>query len=173
MEDDRSHAGTEVGTASFQPTSAYDAKLVYVVTTPAALAATVTKSIQRQTLTRITLGGDRTSAPSPVRIRAATAAPTTPVTAISSTLQVDQTTDGTVTFTFAYQGLDLHAFGRADAIRQAIAIPTTAYVCSDGLKTNASMTEIKATAQGIEGRFSSPTVGGGCREDATFSAVLH
>ena len=34
------------------------------------------------------------------------------------------------------------------------------------------MTEIKATAQGVEGRFSAPSVGGNCREDAQFSGVL-
>jgi len=50
-------ATTQVGTASFQPTSAYTAKLIYTVTTPAALAATVTKLIQRQSLTTIALGG--------------------------------------------------------------------------------------------------------------------
>jgi hypothetical protein len=38
--------------------------------------------------------------------------------------------------------------------------------------TSAAMTEIKATAQGVEGRFSAPSVGGNCREDAQFSGVL-
>src|ERR1700693_2142091 len=41
------------GTASFQPTGAYTAKLVYTVNG----VATVTKAIQRQTLTAITIGG--------------------------------------------------------------------------------------------------------------------
>ena len=45
---------TEVGTASFQPTSPYTARLIYVVT---AGSVTVTKLIQRQNLTQITIGG--------------------------------------------------------------------------------------------------------------------
>ena len=40
----------------------------------------------------------------------------------------------------------------------------------DGTNTTSSMSEIKLTSQGIEGRFTSPSVNG-CREDATFSAV--
>jgi hypothetical protein len=35
------------------------------------------------------------------------------------------------------------------------------------------MSEIKATSLGIEGRFVAPSSVDGCREDATFSAVLH
>jgi hypothetical protein len=163
---------TEVGTASFQPTSAYTAKLIYVVTTPPALAATVTKLIQRQTLTRITLGGSYIGAQSGVYSACSSAANNTSYSDFF-TLQVVQSTEGSVTFTFAYQGLTCTLSGALTQFGQLYTIPTTAYSCTDGLNTNASMTEIKATAQGIEGRFSSATVGGGCREDATFSAVLH
>jgi hypothetical protein len=45
-------------------------------------------------------------------------------------------------------------------------------MCSDGLSTAAAVDEIKATTFGIEGSFSAPDVGGGCREDASFSAVF-
>ena len=55
---------TEVGTASFQPTSPYTARLLYIVNTPAPLAANVTKLIQRQTLTPITIGGSYVGAQS-------------------------------------------------------------------------------------------------------------
>ena len=48
---------TAVGTASFQPTSAYTAKLIYVVTTPAHAGGDGHQVVQRQTLTRITIGG--------------------------------------------------------------------------------------------------------------------
>jgi hypothetical protein len=51
-------------------------------------------------------------------------------------------------------------------------IPGASYACSDGLNTTAGMSEIKATAQGIEGRFAAPSVGDGCREDASFSGVF-
>ncbi len=162
-------SATEVGTASFQPTSAYTAKLIYVVTTP---AATVTKLIQRQTLTRITLGGTYIGAQAGAYSGCNSASSNGAYSDFFS-LGVVQGTDGAVTFTFAYQGLTCTLSGALTQFGQLYTIPTTAYVCTTGLNTNASMTEIKATAQGIEGRFSSPTVGGGCREDATFSAVLH
>ena len=48
----------------------------------------------------------------------------------------------------------------------------TRVACASTGNTAASMAEIKATSLGIEGRFSAPSVGGGCREDANFSAVL-
>ena len=56
---------------------------------------------------------------------------------------------------------------------QLYTVPTTTYVCSDGLNTNAAMSEIKATSLGLEGRFAAPDVGGGCREDATFGGPLN
>jgi hypothetical protein len=52
-------------------------------------------------------------------------------------------------------------------------IPSATYQCSDGLRTNASVVNLRATPLGIEGQFSAPAVGGGCREDANFSATLN
>ncbi len=49
----------QVGTASFQPTTPYTANLIYVVTN-GPTAVTVSKAIQRQTLTTIGLGGTYT-----------------------------------------------------------------------------------------------------------------
>ncbi len=162
---------TEVGTASFQPTSAYDAKLVYVVTTPAALAATVTKSIRRQTLTGITLRGSYFGAQTGTYSGSSCGVPGTYNDSFN--LQVDQSTSGTVTFNFMYQGFKCTLSGTLTQIGQLYTVPTTAIQCSDGLNTSASMSEIKATAQGIEGKFTVPSAAFNCREDATFSAVLH
>jgi hypothetical protein len=39
------------------------------------------------------------------------------------------------------------------------------------LSSSADLAEIKATAQGIEGRWTAP-IDGGCTENAYFSAVL-
>jgi hypothetical protein len=163
---------TQVGTASFQPTSAYTAKLIYVVTTPPTLAATVTKSVQRQRLTAITIGGSYIGAQSGAYSGCNNNSSNGGYSDFFN-LQVDQLTSGSVTFTFTYQGLTCTLSGTLTQFGQLYTIPTTAYQCSDGLNTNASMSEIKATSLGIEGKFTSPTVGGGCREDATFSAVLH
>jgi hypothetical protein len=54
---------------------------------------------------------------------------------------------------------------------QLYSIPSATYVCDTGLSTTASLSEIKKTAQGVEGIFAAPSVGLGCREDGTFSAV--
>ena len=51
-------------------------------------------------------------------------------------------------------------------------IPTATYRCSDGVNTSATLSEIRATAQGIEGRISAVSSAGACRENAAFSAVL-
>ena len=162
----------QVGTASFQPTSAYTAKLIYIVTTPPALAGAITKSIQRQALTPITIGGSYIGAQSGA-YSGCSSGSNNGIYSDYFTLQVSQSTSGSVTFTFAYQTLNCTFAGILTQFGQLYTIPTTTYQCSDGLNTNASMTEIKATSLGLEGRFSAPNVGAGCREDATFSAVLH
>ena len=81
-------------------------------------------------------------------------------------------TDGTVTFAFAYeQGLSCTFTGTLKLHGQLYSVPSASYQCSDGLNTSAAMNEIKATALGLEGRFSAPSVGGNCREDTQFSGV--
>ena len=51
-------------------------------------------------------------------------------------------------------------------------IPSATYTCNDGLNTTASVSEIKPTSLGIEGHYSASNVGGGCAENANFSAVF-
>lgn len=166
----------QVGTASFQPTSAYTAKLMYIVTSPAPMVATVTKLIQRQTLTAITIGGSYVGGQSGMYSGCTNSSNNGPY-ADYYDLQVTQSTDGTVTFVFDYlfdsPELTCTLSGTLVPYGQLYTVPTATYVCSDGLNTNASMSEIRATSLGIEGRFAAPTVGAGCREDATFGGPLH
>jgi hypothetical protein len=130
----------------------------------------VTKVIQRQTLTTITIGGTYSGAQTGVYSGSSCAG--------SSyrdwyDLQVTQGTDASVSFVFSYQeGLTCTFSGTLVQTGQLYSVPSATYQCSDGLKTSASMSQIKATAQGVEGLFGAPSVGGGCREDAQFSAVL-
>ncbi len=155
---------TQVGTASFQPIDASNAKLVYIVNG----GATVTKVIQRQTLTTITVGGTYSGAQTGVYSSC-----TAPSYRDFFDLQLTQGTDGTASFTFNYtEGLTCTFSGTLTQQGQLYSIPSASYQCSDGLKTTASMTEIKATAQGVEGKFTALAAGGGCREDAQFSGVL-
>jgi len=163
----------QVGTASFQPTSPYTAKLVYIVTSPPNLAATVTKLIQRQTLTVITLGGTYFGGQAGAYSGCSNAGNNGPYTD-GFNLQVTQLTSGNVTFQFDYgSGLSCTLSGTLVQYGQLYTVPTTTYLCSDGLNTNAAMSEIKATSLGIEGRFAASDVGGGCREDATFGGPLN
>jgi hypothetical protein len=169
---------TQVGTASFQPTSPYTAKFIYTVTTPPALAATFNKELQRQTLTPITLGGTYVGSQSGAY--SGTCGTFSGTYTDTFGLTVTQFIDGSVSFAFNYDGIQetCTLSGTLTQYGQLYTMPTTAYKCkanSDGhttLDTNASMSEIKATPLGIEGKFSAPSVSMGCREDATFGGPL-
>jgi hypothetical protein len=155
---------TPVGTASFQPIDASDAKLIYMVDG----VGTVTKVIQRQTLTTITIGGTYSGAQTGA-YSSCTASPYRDF----FDLQLTQLANGNATFSFNYtEGLTCTFSGNLVQKGQLYSIPSASYQCSDGLKTTASMSEIKATGQGVEGKFTALAAGGGCREDAQFSGVL-
>ena len=166
-------SGGPAGTVSFQPLGPYTAKLIYTVTG----VGTVTKFIQRQNLTAITVGGAYSGAQSGTYSNCSMSATNSSYRDFFD-LQVTQlrdptgVTDGTVTFVFAYTNFSCSFSGTLVLHGQLYSVPVASYQCTDGLMTSAAMTEIKATAQGVEGRFSAPSVGGNCREDAQFSGVL-
>jgi hypothetical protein len=167
------HSLTQVGTASFQPTNAYNARLVYTVTTPPTMAANVTKTIQRQTLSAIAIDGTYFGGQSGAYSGCTSTGDNATYTDAFN-LQVTQPTSGNVTFQFTYaSGLSCTLTGMLVQYGQLYTVPTANYSCSNGLNTNASMSEIKATSLGIEGRIAAPMVGGGCREDATLGGPLH
>lgn len=158
------------GTVSFEPASgsATAGTLVYTVNG----VGTVSKSIQRQTLTRIPLGG----------LYAGGQTGTYAGCSNSSNngdyvdrydLEVTHLSGGTATFRFKYTtGLVCTLSGAIEQHGQLYRMPSAAYACSDGLDTTATVYEIKATGQGVEGRFDAPSIGGGCREQGRFAAVL-
>lgn len=160
-------SGGPAGTVSFQPSGPYTAKLIYTVNG----VGTVTKFIQRQNLTAITVGGAYSGAQSGTYSNCSTSTSNGAYRDFYD-LQVTQLTDGTVTFAFTYTTLSCTFSGTLELHGQLYSVPVATYQCSDGLRTSAAMTEIKATAQGVEGRISAPSVGGNCREDAQFSSVL-
>jgi hypothetical protein len=157
-----------VGTVSFQPTGSSTAKLIYIVNG----IGTVTKVIQRQTLTPITVGGGYVGGQTGTYSGCSASSSNGPYKDFFDDLQVTQLTNQSVTFAFIYTNISCTFSGTLVQQGQLYSVPTATYQCSDGLNTTATMTEIKATAQGIEGRFSAPSVGGNCREDAQFSGVL-
>jgi hypothetical protein len=87
-------------------------------------------------------------------------------------LGVTHVTGTSLTFTFRYDsGISCSLSGALQQQGQLFQIPAASFQCADGLSTSATVSEIKKTAFGIEGTFSASNVGGGCRQDATFSAV--
>jgi hypothetical protein len=155
----------QVGTASFSPTDPYTAILSY-----AFLAGPmVVKSIQRQSLTSIPLGGSYSGT------QAGSYSNCNNSFAYTDRfgLGVSQPTASTLTFTFAYSdsGLSCTLSGTFEQRGQLFRIPAASYTCSDGLSTTATVSEIKATNFGIEASITAPN-NAGCREDATFSAVF-
>ena len=157
---------TQVGTATFTPTAADTAVLSYNVGN-----VTVTKNIQRLTLTGIGLGGAYVGGQAGA-YTACTNSGDNFAYKDYYDLQVAQA-NGNVTFTFNYSGgLSCTLSGALTQNGQLYRVNNATYVCSDGLNTNASMSEIKATSLGIEGRFAAPSVALGCREDASFSGAL-
>jgi hypothetical protein len=160
----------QAGTASFEPSSlgAHLGTLVYTVNG----VATVTKSIERQTLTTIVLGGSYTGGQSGTYSGCANAADNRAYTDRYD-LEVTHLASGNATFQFKYSAsLTCTLSGVLEQHGQQYRIPIATYQCSDGVNTAATLSEIKATAQGIEGRMSAASATGSCREDAQFSAVL-
>jgi hypothetical protein len=158
----------QVGSAVFTPSSAnnYQATLTYVVDG----VGTVTKAIERQTLTVIPLGGayiggisaSQTSCNDP----SGNGAYQRPYE-----LQVTHTPGGGVTFAFDYTTFVCTLSGTLAQHGNQYTVSGASYRCTGGFSGTADMTDIKATAQGVEGRWASAT-GRGCQETAKFSAVL-
>ncbi len=159
--------GGPAGTVSFQPTGPSTAKLVYTVTG----APTVSKNIQRQTLTTIALGGAYSGGQAGQYSGCANPAANF-FYKDTFDLKVTHLASGSVTFAFTYPTFTCTLSGNLVQAGKLYSVPATTYVCSNGLSTTASMSEIQSTGQGIEGRFSAPSVAGQCREDASFSAVF-
>jgi hypothetical protein len=166
-----------VGTVSFQPLGPATAKLIYTVTG----VGTVTKTIQRQNLPAISVGAcllqngtvgpcTYSGAQNGTYSNCSTSANNRPYTDFFN-LQVTQLTNGSVTFAFSYAAFSCTFSGTLVQQGQLYSVPGASYQCAGDPAFSANLTEIKATAQGIEGRFSAQ-VGDNCREDARFSGVL-
>jgi hypothetical protein len=164
-------APVQVGTASFQPDAlnAYQATLTWQVNGTGA----VTKQVERITLTPIALGGTYVGGQAGGYTSCSNGGDNGPYTD-KYTLTVAQTAGGVGTFTFSYDsGATCTLSGTLEQHGPLYRIPGASYQCTGSLNfsTTATMHEIRATAQGIEGRLAA-TLPSGCRENANFSAVL-
>jgi hypothetical protein len=160
---------TQVGTATFAPTSTTTGRLNYNVN-----ATVVSKSIQRYTLTTIALGasyygtgvvftsGCNNSAGNIMQVFDVDPV----VTQTGSQLQI--------VLAFGTEFCTL--LGQYNQEGQLFRIPDASYVCTNGntttLSTAAMVYQVKATAIGLEGSWTAPNVGGGCQENGSFAAVL-
>jgi len=159
-----------VGSAQFRPSgsNAYQATLAYVVDG----AGSVVKEVERQTLTPITLGGTYVGGLAGALSGCSNAQPYS----YTYDLQVSQSASGTATLQFAFTS-PVFACSLSGALIQTgslYRIDGAEYKCFQSgatvLSTSASIFELKATAQGIEGRWVASY--SGCRDSAFFSAVL-
>jgi len=162
------YAATLAGTASFVPAGPYTGTLTYSLIN----GPTVAKSIQRQTLKTILLGAQYVGGQTGTY---ASCSDSSLNGSYKDTYNLSVTHSGNAaTFVFTYaSGATCTMAGTLVQYGQLYRIVPASYSCTGSLMFDASanMEEIKATAQGIEGRFIAG-LGGGCTEAAQFSAVL-
>ena len=164
-----SYAAAVAGTASFVPTSPYAGTLTYALIG----GPTVVKSIERQTLKTIALGGDYSGSQTGTYSGCTDTSLNGGYPPDTYGLNVTHS-NGAATFIFTYaSGATCTMSGMLEQHGQLYRISPANYGCIGSLTFNATATmdEIKATAQGIEGRFTAGLTGG-CTETSYFSAVL-
>lgn len=164
-----------VGTVSFVPNDPYSATITYTLTG----GPTVTKAVQRQTLTAYQLPGNYSGSVSGTQSGCTIPGDNNPQFRGRFNLAATQTGDAAaaLTFTFvdpansgvvcAVQGPLTH-FGRL--YRMTNAAMTCTEPGGEVSTTTVTINGLHPTGQGIEFRLSGPT-GGGCTGDLRFSAV--
>lgn len=163
---------TLVGTATFTPSTAnnYQGTFVYSVTN----VGTITKAVTRLTLTPVLLAANYVGGQSGGYSGAGCNLNGTYQDFF--TLAVTQT-GMNVNMAFTYAGTNppttCTIAGTMIQNGSIFRIPTATYQCSNGLNTNATVSDLRATPLGIEGQFTAPSVGGGCSETARFSGTLN
>jgi hypothetical protein len=162
------------GTATFVPSTSnnYQGALSYTIVV-GNLGTTVNKSIQRLTIAAVPLGtlyfGGQVGEYSGCTDNSLN----TPYSDTFS-LQLTQSSGNALSLGFAYTSkLICTLAGTLSQNGLLYRIDGASYLCSDQTDSTAAVTDLKVTAQGIEGHYSAPVPsrGAGCREDARFSAV--
>lgn len=158
----------QVGTVTFAPApgSATGGTLTYNVNN-----VNVSKQVTRQTLQTIVIGGEYFGG-----IVADVYNCTNPlfntVVRLYSQFTVVQTNAGQLQFDFSVaDGGTCRMVGNFAQDGTLLRVPNAAYTCTAGLSTNAVMSQIKATNNGLEGQWIA-SVNGGCTEAGYFSAIL-
>ena len=169
------HSATTVGTATFTPADTTSGSLVYTVTTDTRII-TVTKSIVRQTLTPIAVGGNYYGTAVVVHSGCKTSSNNgTVLTDFDPT--ISQSTNGQLQLDFLYAGNENCTFVGTYAQEGLLfRVPVASYVCKNGssntVNTTATLYEMKATSIGFEGQWFVQDSGGGCNEAGKFATVF-
>lgn len=164
-------SATQVGTATFTPTQggisvSYRGTLSYSFS---ATGLTVTKTIQRQTLTSIDLTGIFTGGQYGEWYDCAVSADNETYTD-GFDLEVTQV-GARLTLAFTYSSaLSCTIAGTLEQHGSLHRMNNASYRCSDGLNTTVTVYDLKAGSLGIEGRYYAPT-SYGCKEAAKFASV--
>ncbi len=160
-----------VGTVTFVPSASsaysYAGTLTYNVGT-----VSVTKQITRQTLTTIALGASYSGAQVSIFSGCNDPSQNGQVSSFVN-MTVAQSLDGQLQLDFANpepNGGSCRMAGASIQNGQLFRIPNGAYTCGTSFATSVVVSQIKATAQGIEGQWVAP-IGAGCVESGYFSAV--
>ena len=160
------NTANQVGTATFTPTTAFAGTLAYTVS-----GTSVTKQIQRQTLTAIPLGGKYAGAYLSIFSSCANSANNGPLTFYTN-LTVTQTAGGVLTLQFD-SSAPFAISGNYIQNGTLVRIPNATYTMN-GTNVSASAAEIKSTSQGIEGTWTAnvSALYAGCFEQGYFSALF-
>jgi hypothetical protein len=159
----------QVGTVTFTPASAVAGTLTYNVG-----GVVVAKQITRQTLKAIALGGQYFGGAVSEYVGCTNPA-NNGFLRYYTQLNVTQTASGTIQLdldTGAENG-KCTLIGAYLQDGQLYRLPAAAYTCQNGINTTASISELRATTFGLEGRWVAGGVGNGCTEYATFSVTLN
>jgi hypothetical protein len=161
----------QVGVASFTPSTQnnYQGTLSYTVNG----VGTITKAVTRFSLTPPLLAGNYIGGQSGSYSGCTSPASNKTYQDFFTAAVTQAGTSVTIQFSYSPGSLTCTLTGQTIQNGSILRIPNGNYQCSDGLNTNASVSDLRATPLGFEGAFTAPDVGGGCRETATFGGVVN
>jgi hypothetical protein len=168
-----------VGTMAFNPTSAYRATVTYAL----ANGPTVTKAVQRQSLTPYVLAGDYSGSASGTQLGCTDPMQSDPKFRGRYNLAVTQTGDTTAAMTITFtddpqnNGVVCTIQGALTHLGRTYRMANAQFTCKEpgattGETTTVAVESLHPTGQGIEFRLNGLT-GGGCVSSVRFAAVLN
>jgi hypothetical protein len=169
--DPADHSAVQVGTATFTPIDTTSGTLAYNVG-----GTIVVKSIVRQTLTPIAVGGQYFG--SAVVVHSGCQSSSQNGTVLTDfDANITQSSGGGLQINFLYAANENCTFaGTYLQEGLLLRVPVASYVCKAGntttVNTSATLYEMKSTSIGFEGQWFVQDSGGGCAETGKFATVF-